>query len=102
MGFKNDITIRIRRDTTANWVAANPVLADGEAGIEKDTRNWKIGDGVTAWNDLEYWTVAPVIKTISSTTYTLVASDEGKILNFTKEQLLMGRPEGQGFLLFQK
>jgi hypothetical protein len=34
------------------WAAANPVLDIGEPGIENDTRVYKVGDGVTAWNDL--------------------------------------------------
>lgn len=49
--------IQLRRDTAANWGTANPVLADGEMGIEKDTKLWKIGDGVKNWNTLEYATV---------------------------------------------
>ena len=47
-------TIQLRRDTAANWVTANPVLADGEIGIETDTRKRKCGDGTTAWNSLPY------------------------------------------------
>lgn len=43
-----------RRDTSANWSSANPILAEGEMGIVTDTRGYKIGDGSTAWNDLEY------------------------------------------------
>lgn len=46
--------IKLRRDTTANWMDANPILANGEMGIEADTRRTKIGDGATAWNDLKY------------------------------------------------
>lgn len=46
--------IQLRRDTAANWTAANPVLADGEQALETDTGALKIGDGVTAWNDLLY------------------------------------------------
>ena len=46
--------IQLRRDTAANWTANNPVLADGEPGLEKDTGKEKIGDGVTAWNSLSY------------------------------------------------
>ena len=34
--------------------ANNPVLADGEIGVETDTDKIKIGDGVTAWNSLPY------------------------------------------------
>lgn len=46
--------INTRRDTAANWAAANPVLQLGERGHERDTRKSKTGDGVTAWNDLGY------------------------------------------------
>lgn len=47
-------TIRLRRGTAAAWTAANPVLASGEPGVETDTGRQKVGDGVTAWNDLDY------------------------------------------------
>lgn len=43
--------IKKKRDTAALWAANNPVLADGEHGVEKDTKRFKIGDGVTHWND---------------------------------------------------
>lgn len=43
-----------RRDTAANWTAANPVLFPGEEGYETDTGNYKKGDGVTPWNTLDY------------------------------------------------
>lgn len=43
-----------RRDTAANWTAANPTLASGEFGYETDTKKLKIGDGSTAWNSLAY------------------------------------------------
>lgn len=44
-----------RRDTAANWAAANPILMEGELGIVIDgAKGYKIGDGVTRWNALEY------------------------------------------------
>ena len=43
-----------RRDTAANWTAANPTLLAGEIGIESDTGYWKVGDGSTVWNSLAY------------------------------------------------
>lgn len=44
-----------RRDTAANWAAANPILMEGEIGIVTDgAKGYKIGDGVTRWNALEY------------------------------------------------
>lgn len=51
--------IQIRRDTAANWTAENPVLADGEIGLERGNEYWKVGDGVTAWNSLPYLGVGP-------------------------------------------
>lgn len=49
------ITIKLRRGTAAQWTAQNPVLAEGEFGAETDTRKFKIGNGVGAWNSLSYW-----------------------------------------------
>lgn len=44
-----------RNDTAARWKSINPVLAQGELGIVSDgAKGYKIGDGVTAWNSLEY------------------------------------------------
>ena len=51
-------TIRVqmaqRKDTAANWTAANPILLSGEIGYETDTEKFKIGDGTTNWNGLAY------------------------------------------------
>ena len=46
--------IRLRRDTAANWILANPTLMLGEAGVELITGKIKFGDGVTPWNNLSY------------------------------------------------
>ena len=46
--------IQLRRDTTANWTRVNPILDDGEPGLEIDTNKVKYGDGNTAWNALDY------------------------------------------------
>jgi hypothetical protein len=51
--------IQLRRDTAAQWAAVNPVLADGEPGVEKDTGKAKYGNGVTAWASLPYAAVGP-------------------------------------------
>ncbi len=50
------ITARVqqRRDTAANWTAANPVLLAGEVGWETDTGKAKLGNGTTAWTGLAY------------------------------------------------
>lgn len=48
------VQIITRNDTAANWTTANPVLAQGEMAIERDTMRLKIGDGVSAWSALPY------------------------------------------------
>jgi hypothetical protein len=48
-------TIKLRRGAAAAWVSNNPVLGEGEVGVElEDTTKFKIGNGVTGWNDLAY------------------------------------------------
>jgi len=47
--------IFLRRDTAANWSVTSPnpiILAEGEPGFDTTNQILKIGDGVTAWNDL--------------------------------------------------
>jgi hypothetical protein len=46
---------KLRNDTAADWTSANPVLLQGEIGVETDTRRYKIGDGTTAWSGLSYY-----------------------------------------------
>jgi hypothetical protein len=53
--------IRLRRDTAANWAAANPILEDGEPGFDKTNRLLKIGDDVTPWNELEVFVESPMV-----------------------------------------
>lgn len=48
------IQFQLRRGTESEWTSANPTLAAGEMGVETDTGNFKIGDGTTAWNTLDY------------------------------------------------
>lgn|GEM_PF-3440536 len=45
---------QFRRDLAANWTSNNPVLLSGELGLETDTNQFKIGDGVTSWTTLAY------------------------------------------------
>lgn len=54
-------TIKLRRDTSTNWTTVNPILAEGEVGIDTNNNYVKIGDGSTAWNSLPYATVPPEV-----------------------------------------
>jgi hypothetical protein len=46
------MTLRLRRDTAANWTSANPTLADGQPGYDQTNNQLRIGDGATAWTSL--------------------------------------------------
>jgi len=48
------VTIQFRRDTSTNWTSVNPILAQGELGLETDTGLYKIGNGASAWTALNY------------------------------------------------
>lgn len=48
------IQFKFRRGTAAQWTASNPVLGDGEMGIESDTGQFKLGNGVASWNARPY------------------------------------------------
>ena len=41
-------------DTASRWSALNPILKNGEIGVESDTNLVKIGDGSTNWTGLTY------------------------------------------------
>jgi len=47
--------ILFRRDTAANWLSINPILSAGEIGLESDTEKIKLGDGVSDWDELNYF-----------------------------------------------
>lgn len=55
-----------KRGTAAQWIESDPVLADGEFGVETDTTRVKIGDGVNTWTELSYF--ADPIETVPPTT----------------------------------
>lgn len=55
--------IKLRRDTSANFTSANPILGQGEPAYETDTKKLKIGDGTTAYTQLEYFSAGGGIST---------------------------------------
>jgi len=73
-----------RRGTTAEWTAANPVLALGEPGIDTTLKTIKFGDGTTAWLSLAVWaqstgTIAAWVEVTATTQ--AVAINTGYIAN---------------------
>lgn len=54
-GVVKPVTIRFRRRTKADWLADDPVIAESEPVLERDTGKFKIGDGVSRYSELEYF-----------------------------------------------
>lgn len=48
------VQIQFRNDLAATWASVNPILAVGELGLEINTGQFKIGNGVDAWNTRPY------------------------------------------------
>jgi len=53
---------QIRRGTAIQWATANPILAEGEMGLDIDTNRIKIGNGVGHWLELSYATLHTIAK----------------------------------------
>lgn len=46
--------IQMRRDTSAAWATSNPVLGEGEMGLDVTVMRIKVGDGSTPWSGLPF------------------------------------------------
>lgn len=55
--------IQLRRGDTSAWNSANPVLEDGEVGLNTTLGQFKIGDGITQWSNLDYYPSASSLDT---------------------------------------
>lgn len=51
--MKKFTKIQLRRDTEANYISENTVLASGEPAFATDTKVLKIGDGTSNWSALD-------------------------------------------------
>lgn len=49
------LRFRLRRRLAADWVTINEILLSAELGLETDTGLLKIGDGITQWVSLPYF-----------------------------------------------
>ena len=54
---KQTVRIQSKSDVSANWIENNPTLLMNEIGYELDTGGYKIGDGVTPWIGLQYFSL---------------------------------------------
>lgn len=69
--------IQLRRGTASQWSTVNPVLSDGEPGVEKDTGRVKFGDGVSTWLALPYAGMTTVTYDMLPPGTTLTVSKSG-------------------------
>jgi len=52
------VRFELRRNTSIAWTNSNIILLAGEPGVEIDTGQMKIGDGVNLWPALPYVGIA--------------------------------------------
>lgn len=76
--------IQFRRDTSANWASTNPVLAQGELGLDLTTSQYKIGDGATAWNSLSYGTLSGAVGGLNFTATTDPSAPTDAVTMYSK------------------
>ena len=83
------VNILLRRGTAAEWTASNPILLEGEVGVETDSKKLKVGDGLTAWASLPYITLTP---TAAASLYAPIASPTftGTVGGVTKTHVGLG------------
>lgn len=54
------VRIQFRRGTDTQWSDVNPILASGEVGFETNSKKFKVGDGTTRWNLLDYYAIGTI------------------------------------------
>lgn len=72
--------IQIRRGTSSSWTFENPILSSGELGLETDSYKLKIGNGITAWNSLDYFAI-PLITSASSSLVSYINTQINSIID---------------------
>jgi hypothetical protein len=87
--------ILLRRGTSSQWSFYNPVLNAGEPGFDTSNQVLKIGDGTTAWNDLDsYSTAAGGGGSTTNNYYTTFESG----VYITGDQLISGEKRFDSFI----
>ena len=84
------VTILARGGTTADWAEVNPTPKNREFCVEETTdgkRKFKIGDGVTAWNDLPYATSDELADLAQDATHRTVTDAEKAAWNAKQDAL---------------
>lgn len=71
--------IKLRRGTALQWTSTNPILGAAEVGVELDTNKFKLGDGVTEWSDLKYFSSTEDFAPIDSPSFSGSVSINGDL-----------------------
>ncbi len=61
------VSLQFKYKNADQWQASDVLLA-GEIGIEFDTKKYKLGDGVTAWGELDYYVNPQVTSVVNALT----------------------------------
>lgn len=69
--------IQIRKDTASRWADVNPVLSQGELGLDTTVGKIKIGNGVSSWSSLSFYTGNP--NTLINGSHTVTLGTDGNI-----------------------
>jgi hypothetical protein len=87
------VQLQFRRGTASEWTNANPILAEGELGLELDSNKFKLGNGNTRWNSLLYTSTFNITKdTSSDTAYPTYVTGLGVISAGISTQGLVYKP----------
>lgn len=97
------VRIKLKHDTAANFTASNIVLLLNEMGIEIDTQvdaggfryvKAKLGNGVTAWNDLPYFRLSAIGGGSGATTFIELTDVPGSYSGQGGKYLKVNEAEG--------
>jgi len=86
--------ILLRRGTSSQWSFYNPVLNAGEPGFDTSNQILKIGDGTTAWNDLDSYSTGGGGESTTNNYYTTFESG----VYITGDQLISGEKRFDSFI----
>lgn len=90
----NNVKISLRTDDLSNWTSVNPILLEGEIAIvvdENKNEKIKIGNGISAFNELKYFNQAELKSDkISTTELTTKSFSQGYNVKSTPTSLATG------------
>lgn len=92
------VQIQLRNDTAANWTTANPILAQGEMGVETDTLRVKFGNGSTAWTSLAYFAPTQILDALTDVVIT--SATTGQVLTYNGTDWVNAATAEAGFNSF--